>query len=179
MRNYHHSLCGTGCNFEIFAQSSGMIQPREGTFDDPPFGEYMPAFLLAAADYVHRKTQLFPCLIHECSPIASIRAKTFNSWIEQRCIQSNQNTHYCVMEVGGVHNHSEQVAHNICDYMAFSTFNFFSRHPRRDHRWHWWFLRFASPQWRKMGQGFCQHFFLLIQLNGVVSYPTGHLFWRA
>ena len=42
MRNYDHSLSRWDGNLIIFAETSGMIEPREGAFNNPAPRELFP-----------------------------------------------------------------------------------------------------------------------------------------
>ncbi|NYF81003.1 hypothetical protein [Granulicella arctica] len=37
--------------FVVFGETSGPIEPSEGTFDDPAFGQHLKAFFVAAFDH--------------------------------------------------------------------------------------------------------------------------------
>ncbi len=48
-----HGFSGGMEEFEVFAESVAPVEPCEGAFDDPPFGQYLERVQLIAFDHFH------------------------------------------------------------------------------------------------------------------------------
>jgi len=75
MRNYDHSLSRRDGNLIIFTKASGMIEPREGTFNHPAPREFLPLMGLDFLRNINIKVKLLLQIRNESTTISSVRTE--------------------------------------------------------------------------------------------------------
>ena len=140
--NNTNSLGRANRYFIIFGKSAGIVEPSQGTLNDPPLGQDLP-FGFYACGNINTQAQLLGNVLLKGLAVSCIGTESLNGWIFLKGVSCYQNTGLCIMYIGSMNHHRQQISHGIYYNVPLAPFCFFLRQSRVLLRLRW-FLRFAS-----------------------------------
>ena len=125
MGNFDHSLSGRNGNFVIFTEASGMIEPGESAFHHPSPRKFFPVMRLDFLRNINPKAQLFLCVRDKSTPISSVRAEFSDRRVSLASSLGGRYPTFCIVNIGGVNDNSQQAAQHILYDVPLSALRFF------------------------------------------------------
>ena len=125
MRNYDHSLSRGNGDFIIFAEASGVIEPREGAFYHPSPRKFFPLMGLDFLSNINVEVKLFLQIRNKSTPVSSVRTELLNRRIPLIRSSGGRYATFCIMNIGSMNHNRQQAALHIHYNVPLSAFRFF------------------------------------------------------
>ena len=125
MGDFNHSLSRREGNLIIFAETSGMVEPGEGTFDHPSPRELFPLMRFDFFRNINVKAELTLRIRNKSATISSICTELLDRRIPPIPSFRSKYPAFCVMNIGSMNHNRQQTAQHIHYDVPFSAFCFF------------------------------------------------------
>ncbi len=125
MGDFNHSLGRRDGNLIIFTETSGVVEPREGAFNDPTPREYLPLMGLDFLWNINIQVKLLFQIRNECAPVSSIRTELLDRRIPLIPSFRSKYPAFCVMNIGSMNHNRQQAAQHIHYDVPLPAFCFF------------------------------------------------------
>ena len=125
MRNFDHRLSRGNGNFIIFTETSGVIEPRERTFNNPTPRKFFPLVGFDFLRNINRKSKLFLQIRDKSTAISCICAEFLDRRISLTCSLRSSYPTFCIMNIGGMNVNRQQTPKHIHYDVPLSAFRFF------------------------------------------------------
>ena len=108
----------------IFGKTTGIVDPSQRTLHDPPLGQNLPPGF-RACNNIGAKAKFSGNILLKRLAISRVRTEALNGWIFPKGIPCGQNTRLCIMDIGGMNHHRQQISHGVYYDVPFASFCFF------------------------------------------------------
>ena len=125
MGDFNHSLSRREGNLIIFAETSGMVEPGEGTFDHPSPRELFPLMRFDFFRNINVKAELTLRIRNKSATISSICTELLDRRIPPIPSFRSEYPAFCVMNIGSMNHNRQQTAQHIHYDVPLSAFRFF------------------------------------------------------
>ena len=125
MGDFNHSLSRREGNLIIFAETSGMVEPGEGTFDHPSPRELFPLMRFDFFRNINVKAELTLRIRNKSATISSICTELLDRRIPPIPSFRSKYPTFCVMNIGSMNHNRQQTAQHIHYDVPLSAFRFF------------------------------------------------------
>ena len=125
MGDFNHSLSRREGNLIIFAETSGMVEPGEGTFDHPSPRELFPLMRFDFFRNVNVKAELTLRIRNKSATISSICTELLDRRIPPIPSFRSKYPAFCVMNIGSMNHNRQQTAQHIHYDVPLPAFRFF------------------------------------------------------
>ena len=125
MGDFNHSLSRREGNLIIFAETSGMVEPGEGTFDHPSPRELFPLMRFDFFRNINVKAELTLRIRNKSATISSICTELLDRRIPPIPSFRSKYPAFCVMNIGSMNHNRQQAAQHIHYDVPLPTFCFF------------------------------------------------------
>ena len=113
MGDFNHSLSRREGNLIIFAETSGMVEPGEGTFDHPSPRELFPLMRFDFFRNINVKAELTLRIRNKSATISSICTELLDRRIPPIPSFRSKYPAFCVMNIGSMNHNRQQTAQHI------------------------------------------------------------------
>ena len=125
MGNNDYRLSGRDRNFIIFAEASGVVKPGESAFHHPTPRKLFPLVWLDFLRNINIKAKLFLRIRNKSAPVSGVCAEFLDRRISLISLLGGRYSTFCIMNVGGMNDNSQQTAQHIHYDVPLSAFRFF------------------------------------------------------
>ena len=125
MGDFNHSLSRREGNLIIFAETSGMVEPGEGTFDHPSPRELFPLMRFDFFRNINVKAELTLRIRNKSATISSICTELLDRRIPPIPSFRSKYPAFCVMNIGSMNHNRQQTAQHIHYNVPLPAFRFF------------------------------------------------------
>ena len=125
MGDFNHSLSRREGNLIIFAETSGMVEPGEGTFDHPSPRELFPLMRFDFFRNINVKAELTLRIRNKSATISSICTELLDRRIPTIPSFRSKYPAFCVMNIGSMNHNRQQTTQHIHYDVPLPAFRFF------------------------------------------------------
>ena len=122
--NNTNSLSRVNRYLIIFGKPAGIVEPSQRTFNNPPLGQDYPSRFYACG-YINSQAQFSENILLKRLAVSCIGTEPLNGWIFLEGVSRCQNTRLCIMYIGSMNHHRQQIPHGIHYDVPFASFCFF------------------------------------------------------
>jgi hypothetical protein len=116
--------------FPIFGEATTAVEPGDGAFDDPAFGQNDEAFGLVRAldDFGFQLRQdLRQRAVKDASRIGAVGKQLFKKWIDAEERGQQQDAAVAILNIGGMHDRVQQQTQRVYKNVPLLAFDLLSR----------------------------------------------------
>ena len=122
--NGANSLSRRNGKLVILGKPTGVIEPSQGTFNNPAFWQNFPSWFDARGN-INVQAQFPGNTLHKSLAVACVGTEALNGWIFLKSSSCYPNPRLCIMDVGSMNYHCQQITHCIHYDVPFASFCFF------------------------------------------------------